>query len=101
MSNEPKKRRTFHNLKGFYITKACCNSDGEPVKGTEEDMVVLYNSSRITDAEMNELVNNGQLLLADKRICVIVPTCVAMNLSDKREEDEKTEVTENGKRDVD
>ena len=49
------------------------NSDGEPVRGTERDVTVLFNRTVIADDEVQELINNG-MYEYDNRIIVTTPT---------------------------
>lgn len=48
------------------------NSDGEPVKGTERDVSVIYNTQILSDEEAEYLINNG-MYNYDKRMITTIP----------------------------
>lgn len=49
------------------------NSDGEPVRGTERGVTILFNRTVITGDEVGELINSG-MYEYDNRIVVTTPT---------------------------
>lgn len=51
----------------------CCNSDGKLVSGTERAVCVLYNSTVITEDEVQELIRSG-MYEYDRRVVVTTPT---------------------------
>lgn len=51
----------------------CCNSDGKIVAGTERDVCVLYNSTVVTEDEVQELIRSG-MYEYDNRLVVTTPT---------------------------
>ena len=59
----------------------CCNSDGKLVPGTEQRVCVLYNSTVITEDEVQELLRSG-MYEYDNRLVVTTPT-QADNLKSK------------------
>lgn len=48
------------------------NSDGEPVKGTERDVSVIYNTQILSDKQAEYLINNG-MYNYDKRMITTIP----------------------------
>jgi hypothetical protein len=48
------------------------NSDGEPVKGTERNVTILFNKTVITDDEVKGLIDSG-MYEYDNRIIVTTP----------------------------
>jgi ABC-type dipeptide/oligopeptide/nickel transport system ATPase component len=47
------------NLRVYITTLCTCTSDGEPVRGTEHDVCVLYNQTQISYEEVKQLFDNG------------------------------------------
>lgn len=47
------------HLKAYKFTTCIANSDGEPVKGTEREHILLFNSSQISCEEVLQLMDNG------------------------------------------
>lgn len=76
--------RTFKNLKGVCMEKGMCNSDGELIKGTEQEVVVLYNTDNISDNDFDIAYKSGQITsLVKGGLAVIVDKDTAINLADK------------------
>lgn len=75
------KRATFNNLAGIKTIQATYTSEGELIEGTEIDIVVLYNTSVISEDEVITLINTGRIKECDK--VIIVPKYIAENLKDK------------------
>ena len=48
------------------------NSDGEPVRGTERNVTILFNKTVITDDEVKGLIDSG-MYEYDNRIIVTTP----------------------------
>lgn len=84
-----KKGRTFHHLKGIVVEEALFNSDGDAIDGTERQLVVLYNESRVSIDEVDDILKKGIYDISSKVISI--PYEVAINLSDLKEEDKKDE----------
>lgn len=61
------------NLKVIQFKSSVANSDGEPVKGTERDIVVMFNCTQITAEEVNELIQSG-MYEYDQRVVVLTFT---------------------------
>ena len=47
------------NLRVHITTLCTCTSDGEPVRGTERDVCVLYNQTQISYEEVIKLFETG------------------------------------------
>lgn len=58
------------HIKRIDFTIACCNSDGKPVKGTEEELVVMFNDKIISVEEVNKLIDSG-MYEYDERVVAI------------------------------
>lgn len=71
------------NVMRLDFSISVCNSDGEPVKGTKENVSILWNEAVISTDEVYELINNG-MYEYDNRVIVTTPTR-ANNLKDKKE----------------
>ena len=48
------------------------NSDGEPVKGTERNVTILFNKTVITSGEVEGPINSG-MYEYDRRVIVTTP----------------------------
>lgn len=72
------------NVMRLDFSTSICNSNGEPVKGTERDVSILWNETVISTDEVYELINNG-MYEYDNRVIVTTPT-QANNLRTKKEE---------------
>ena len=72
---------TFKNLTGIKTIKALYTSENELIKGTESEIVILFNTSVISEKEVLELLNTGRIETSDK--VIIVPKHIAENLRDK------------------
>lgn len=48
------------------------NSDNEPIKGTEHEISVIYNTQIIPEREVEKLINNG-MYEYDKRLIITIP----------------------------
>jgi hypothetical protein len=75
------KPSTFKNLTGIKTIKALYTSENELIKGTESEIVILFNTSVISEKEVLELLNTGRIETSDK--VIIVPKHIAENLRDK------------------
>lgn len=62
----------INNLKTISFTSCLCNSDDEPIKGTEQEVSVLFNCTQISEQEVNELIDSGRYLY-DARVIVTTP----------------------------
>lgn len=62
-----------NNLKVIQFTSSMANSDGEPVKGTERNIVVMFNCTQIAAEEVNKLIQSG-MYEYDQRVVVLTPT---------------------------
>lgn len=71
----------INNLKIYSTTLYICNSDGEPIEGTGREVWVLYNQTRITEKEIDELFEN-EMWEYDTRLTEITPARIKM-LQDK------------------
>ena len=60
------------NVRRIDFGICCANSDGEPIKGTERDRCVLFNSTVISYDEVIELIESGMYEF-DSRIIVTTP----------------------------
>ena len=60
------------NVMRIDFTTCIANSDGEPVKGTERDVTVLFNKTVITGDKVRELIDSG-MYEYDSRIIVTTP----------------------------
>ena len=58
------------HIKRIDFTIACCNSDGEPVKGTEKELVVMFNDKIISVEEVHKLIDSG-MYEYDERVVTI------------------------------
>lgn len=47
-------------LKTYEFTTCIANSDGEPIKGTEREHILLFNSSQISCEEVLQLIDNSK-----------------------------------------
>lgn len=59
----------LEHLKRMDFEVACHTSDGEVVKGTEEQLCILFNDLTISKEEVDELVRSGEYEY-DSRIIV-------------------------------
>lgn len=75
------KPSTFKNLTGIKTIKALYTSENELIKGTESEIVILFNTSVISEKEVLELLNTGRIETSDK--VIIIPKHIAENLRDK------------------
>lgn len=75
------------NLRYIDLTFSTANSDGEPVPGTERQVVILFNKDRISKEEVEELVNKD-MLEYDDRVVVLRPGQLDW-LRDKEDVDDK------------
>lgn len=73
----------MNNVMRLDFSVNTCNSDGEPIEGTERDISILWNKTVISTDEVYELINNGEYEY-DNRIVVTTPTR-ADNLKTKKE----------------
>lgn len=81
--------RTFGNLKGIRITEYLLNSDGEPIKDTAQEKVVLFNTQNISEEKVVESINSGFLsTLEEARFVVVVDEKTALALADKEKKNE-------------
>lgn len=71
------------NVTRLDFSTSICNSDGEPVKGTERNVSILWNETVISTDEVYELIDNG-MYEYDNRVIVTTPT-QANNLRTKKE----------------
>lgn len=71
------------NVMRIDFSTSICNSDGEPVKGTERGVTIIWNETVISTDEVYELINNG-MYEYDNRVIVTTPT-QANNLRTKKE----------------
>lgn len=79
-----KQRRTFKNLRGIRITEFLANSDGEPIKETAQEKVVLFNAQNISEEKVVESINSGFLTtMEEARFVVVVDEQTALALADK------------------
>lgn len=62
----------MNNVKRIDFTTRFANSDGEPIKGTERDVCVLFNTTVISAEEVYELINSDEYEF-DRRIVVTTP----------------------------
>lgn len=61
------------NVMRLDFSTRTCDSDGEPVEGTDRDVSILWNKTVITTDEVHDLINNG-MYEYDSRVVVITPT---------------------------
>lgn len=62
----------MRNVMRIDFEVGCCNSDGKLVSGTERGVCVLYNSTVITEDEVQELIRSG-MYEYDKRLIGTTP----------------------------
>lgn len=72
------------NLKVYACTLCTCTSDGQPIKGTEREVCVLFNQTQISEEEVSELFERD-MWEYDPRVTPITKQQLDM-LHDKREE---------------
>ena len=77
----------INNLKVYKATLYTCSSDGKPIEGTEHEVWVLYNQTRITEEEVDELFEHD-IWEYDTRLTQITPARLKM-LQDKENDDVK------------
>ncbi|RHB41821.1 hypothetical protein DW886_14790 [Enterocloster aldenensis] len=61
------------NIKRMNFKTRLCNSDDEPIDGTEEEKTVIYNADLMTEDELNELIISGWYFY-DERVIVVTKT---------------------------
>lgn len=76
----------IENLMVYKTILYTCNSDGEPIEGTERPVWVLYNKTQISEEEIEELFENDGWD-CDSRLVEISPAQLKF-LQDKVEENE-------------
>ena len=62
----------INNLKTITFTSCLCNSDNEPIRGTEREVCVLFNCTQISEHDVNELIDSGKYEF-DARVIVTTP----------------------------
>ena len=48
----------IENLKVYSCTLYVCTSDGKPIKGTEREVMVMFNQTQISNEEVTALFDN-------------------------------------------
>lgn len=81
----------LEHLKRMDFEVACHTSDGEVVKGTEEQLCILFNDLTISVEEVDELVRSGEYEY-DSRI--IVTSQIRANNFTRKGKDNSTTSTE-------
>lgn len=72
------------NLKVYACVLCTCTSDGKPVRGTEHEVMVMYNQTQISEEEITELFEHDAWE-HDSRITPITRERLKM-LRDKKED---------------
>ena len=73
------------NLRVLTFDSFTANSAGEPVPGTRRTHNLLFNSTRISDEEVDDLIQKDMWRLDDR--VLDIPTSVLNNLKDKKEDE--------------
>lgn len=71
------------NLKVYACVLCTCNSDGNPVRGTEREVMVMFNQTQISEEEVKELFELNKWE-RDHRVVPITREQLKM-LKDKKE----------------
>ena len=71
------------NLKVYACVLCTCSSDGKPVRGTEHEVMVMYNQTQISEEEVTELFEHDTWEY-DSRVTPITREQLKM-LQDKNE----------------
>ena len=58
------------NIKRIDFTTRMCDSDDEPINGTEEERVIIYNGDIITQEDLDELIKSGWYAYDDRVIVI-------------------------------
>ena len=61
------------DIKSMDFKTRLCNSDDEPIDGTEEAKTVIYNADLLTEDKLNELIISGWYVY-DERVIVVTKT---------------------------
>ena len=77
-------KTNIENLMIYKTVLYICNSDGEPIKGTGRPVCVLYNKTRISESEIDELFKNDTWDCDDR--LVEVTAAQIKYLQDKEQE---------------
>lgn len=73
----------IENLKVYACVLCTCNSDGNPVNGTEHEVMVIFNQTQISEKEVKDLFENDTWEY-DSRVTPITREQLKM-LQDKKE----------------